>query len=162
MRRSPLLGPIDPQQADNPVTPRQPKNGRALNDLIHSIEEEHNLGLQAQAVRSPNTKLDKPLRDIVYGQIQQCYWTSLPALYQVLLDFKNEAINLNQEERLKHLNTKLKQLTATPHSSTKTDVHTPKYSPSESLIPKSCKYCGRMVFRFFDLGGDLLSLSLSL
>jgi hypothetical protein len=131
--------PLGFRQTDSPVTPRHLKNGAALNALIRSIEAEHHFGLQVHGLRSPNTNLDKPLRDIVYGQIQQCYWFSSPALDKILSDFRNEAINLDQEEKLKRLHMKLKEFTATPRSVRTTNMQSPQHNPPNSLGSKSCK-----------------------
>jgi hypothetical protein len=119
-----------------PHTPRHPKSGAALDDLIRSLEDEWRLGLKVRgALWSPQKIDEKSTADKVHGQIKRLFFSARPALEIALELFKDTAPGFAPNKRLELLHGILKSKTKSPISR----VGTPLNEPSKSL--KSVQTC---------------------
>jgi hypothetical protein len=119
-----------------PHTPRHPKTGAALDDLVRSLEHEWRLGLKVRdTLWSPHKVDEKSTAEKVYGQIKRLFFSARPALEEALESFKEIANGLPPDERLKTLHGILKSKTQSPISR----AGTPLNEPPNSL--KSVQMC---------------------
>jgi hypothetical protein len=120
-----------------PHTPRHPKTGAALDELVRSLEDEWRLGLKVPGLLwSPQRADVKSTAEKVYQQIKYLFFSAQPALDDALNSFKSQAIGFPPDERLKVLHGILKSRTLSPISR----AGTPLSEPPKSLNSvQTCK-----------------------
>ena len=122
--------------ASLPNTPHHPRPGAALNDLIHTLEAQWQLGLKIREPTWSPVKGRKDIADKVYGQIQHLFYSAKPALNSVLQNF-HVAPGLAHDSRLQLLHGLLKAKAPSPSSSAATPLNE---APKSSKQWQSCKY----------------------
>jgi hypothetical protein len=120
-----------------PETPQKQPPGAELNDLIRSLEAECRLGLQVRDESwSPSKTTANPsLADKVYGQIKHGFFRFRPTLYRSIEAFKQQAVNLSQQEKLELLHLLLKSKTNSPLLAKSTSSQSPRDDFAKSLRP---------------------------
>lgn len=141
-RASPLASKRRPADKS---TPQRPRTGAALNDLVSAFEAECHLGLQVREETWSPSQNGNSLPDKVFGQIKRCYFSSEPALRRTLNDFKINAVDLPQKERLELLHQLLRSQISSPPSTRGTGLHTPQDGLNKPLRSQDCK-CGISIF----------------
>lgn len=109
-------GGAGPNAAHGPGTPQHPRTGDTLNEIIRQLECEFNLGLEVRSETWSPLKNDSSLANKIQGKIKRLYFSSEPALQQILDDFKAKAGNVVRGKRLELLHQLLRAQTSSPRS----------------------------------------------
>lgn len=121
-----------------PRTPRQPKSGAALDELIQAFEDKWRLGLKVRGTLwSPQKSTAENTADKVYGQIKRLFFSSRPALDSAFEIFETVAPGSAHENLLGLLHVILKSKTQSPISRAGTPLNEPPKSLKGSQLCKS-------------------------
>jgi hypothetical protein len=114
-----------------PYTPRRPKSGIDIDNLILSLEDEWRLGLKVRGpLWSPQKADKKSTAEKVYGLVQRLFYSAGPALDSALDMFREAAPGFPHDKRLELLHGLLKCKTCSPVSR----ADTPLNEPPKSLM----------------------------
>jgi hypothetical protein len=134
-----------------PRTPRHPKTGAALDELVRSLEDKWRLGLKVRGTLWSPQKADvRSTAEKVYGQIKRLFFSAQPALEDAIKSFEKQANGFPHEKRLEVLHGILKSRTLSPISRAGTPLNEP---PKSLKSVQTCKLSFHMLF-YILLGGD--------
>jgi len=120
-----------------PTTPRHPKTGAALDNLVIALEEEWRLGLRVRGPLWSPRKTDKTPAETVYGLIKRLFFSARPALDAALDNFRETAPGFEHSKRLDLLHGILRSKTQSPISRTGTPLNEPPKSLGSVHMCKS-------------------------
>lgn len=151
MRRSPRLGQGNDRSdagyrsaaapASLPLTPRGQRNGKALDNLVHSLEAKWQLGLRTWTdPRSPAHHTSAA--DRLYAKIQRLYFSSPLVLNEALATFESTATRIPLEQRFEELSNIIieKLQNASPIPKTGAPSSTKNKPPKTLQSSRPCKY----------------------
>jgi hypothetical protein len=132
-----------------PQTPRHPKSGAALDDLIQTFENKWRLGLKVRGpLWTPQKSTLENTADKVYGQIKRLFFSSRPALDSAFEQFEADAPRSAHDSRLGLLHVILKSKTQSPIPRAGTPLYEPPKSVKESQPCKCTSEIPHMTTRY--------------